>query len=391
MSMKDVIPHVFLPRDIPAEEQGNLIQVEQSLLDILEYIFTWSIRDTDEGISCMREICPKTSKLLQRWVVGQRILSSPNVSELIPREMEAGDMCAFYIRSQNCGLFLSAPSSENENRLILSSFKASLGSSEVMSCIGDRAVVVPQQSIWISKTELLHSNEFATQLCILSKNSVDSMVPEMYKAGNRFPNVRDVPYPHLITDLVTLALCDGFSEVSNAFPQIKKTIRDDVRWGNCLVPFRRSGLWFTAKAALQVSLIREHGEIEGVILYKTFMIQVLSFVLKCHHDVSPKEKETVMEILPSITRRIEKLQKLLKTTTNLKTGTSNFIKFIVDTTICNLKKIHAVVSEEWSRYSLSQLSDVVKVSLPSSQLQLDLKHQLDELMKELDLEDLRTF
>jgi hypothetical protein len=198
-------------------------------------------------------IAPQTSLMLQNWEKLQPCLSSATAGvEEIAKTIESLDcrgMLAFYIRAQNAGTLLSGSMEESNEKLILSSFPTSAPSSTVMSAKGDLAVVVPQQSVWITRTALLASEDFAGELCCLNVTHIKEALPVVSKPGNNFREIRDVAKPKFIMDWATLALCEEDSKEATLLPEVQKKIRDDVMWDNALLPFRRSGLWFTAKAA----------------------------------------------------------------------------------------------------------------------------------------------
>jgi signal recognition particle subunit SEC65 len=99
-----------------------------------------------------------------------------------------------------------------------------------MSTTGDLAVSVPQQSVWIPKSALLTSKDFAEQLRCLNVTQIEKTV--VSKAGKKFGEIRDIANPKMITDWATLVLCDEDSKETKLFPKVPKKIRDDVMWDN---------------------------------------------------------------------------------------------------------------------------------------------------------------
>jgi hypothetical protein len=79
-------------------------------------------------------------------------------------------------------------------------------------------------------------------------------------------------------------------------------------WDNALLPFRTSGLWLTAKVAIQTCLIRELGEELWKAVFKTFMIKVMNFILMEFSNQSTHHWDIKKQIMTKIARRIEKLK-----------------------------------------------------------------------------------
>jgi hypothetical protein len=218
----DIIPHVFLPRKLPTSEQPKIVEIEQNILRILNAV---AIHGESLDFS---SIAPQTSLMLQNWEKLQPCLSSTiHGVEAIAKTIESLDcrgMLSIYIQAQNAGMLLSGLMEESNVNLILSSFPASAPSTTVMSATGDLAVLVPQQSVWITRTALLTSEDFAGELCCLSVNQIKQTLPVVNKAGNSFVENRDVANPKLIKDWATLALCEEGLKEATSFPKVQKKI-----------------------------------------------------------------------------------------------------------------------------------------------------------------------
>jgi hypothetical protein len=65
-------------------------------------------------------------------------------------------------------------------------------------------------------------------------------------------------------------------------PRVLKKIRDNVVFEEAtILPFRRSGLWMSMKVVLQILLIRDHGTLNGTVLYKMILLKfMLTFLRK---------------------------------------------------------------------------------------------------------------
>jgi hypothetical protein len=209
------------------------------------------------------------------------------------------------------------------------------------------------------------------------------------KAGNKFPEIRDVANPKLITDWLTLALCKQDSGEATEFPKVQKKIRDDVMWNGGLLPFRRSGLWFTAKVAMHTYLIRELGEELGKAVFKTFMIKVMNFVLTELSQQSTHEWDIKMQMMAKIARRIEKLkqQHLMLLSRPKNGGLVNKVRTWVNTVennvVLNLKNLRITMDAEWMTISSSQFHPVANIQLTPDQIGRELRHSMPILTTEI--------
>jgi hypothetical protein len=383
----DIIPHVFLPRKLPASEQPKIVEIEQNILRILN-----AVASHGESLD-FSSIAPQTSLMLQNWEKLQPCLSS-----IIYEENEIGKtisslnckgMLAFYIRAQNAGMLLSGSMDESNDNLVLSTFPASAPSTTVMSTSGDLAVAVPQQSVWIPRTTLLQSRELSDELRCLNITQIEKTLPIVSKARNKFGEIRDVANPKLITDWLTLTLCKEDSGEAMEFPMVQKKIRDDVMWNGGLLPFRRSGLWFTAKVAIHTFLIRELGEELGKAVFKTFMIKVMNFVLTELSQQSTHEWDIKMQMMAKIARRIEKLKQqhlmLLSRPTNggLVNKVRTWVNTVENNVFLNLKNLRITMDAEWMTISSSQFHPVADIQLTPDQIGRDLPHSMPILTTEI--------
>jgi hypothetical protein len=383
----NIIPHVFLPRKLPTSEQPEIVEIEQNILRILN-----AVASHGESLN-FSNIAPQTSLMLQNWEKLQPCLSSTihGVAEIAKTigSLDCRGMLAFYIRAQNAGMLLSGSMDEWNVYLILSSFPASAPSTTVMSTTGDLAVAVPQQSVWITRTALLTSEDFAAELCCLNLTQIIQTLPVVNKAGNSFAEIRDVANPKLITDWATLALCEEGSREATSFPKVQKKIRDDVMWNNALLPFRRSGLWFTAKVAIHTCLIRELGEELGKAVFKTFMIKVMNFVLMEFSKQSTHHWDIKMQIMAKIARRIEKLKHqhlvLSRCPKNeeLFSKIKTWVTMVENEVVPSLKSLRITMDAEWTNVSSSQFHPVADIQLTPDQIGRDLCHVMPVLRAEI--------
>lgn len=121
--LKELIPHVFLPLQLPGKASVNTIAEENSLLSLL----LQTIRESLEFIPQIK----KTLSIFETWneiqANGERGPSS--ISNAI-QTMQHGQLFALYVRAQNCGLLISIPEGRPDT-IIWSTFPASQRSDTV--------------------------------------------------------------------------------------------------------------------------------------------------------------------------------------------------------------------------------------------------------------------
>lgn len=91
----------------------------------------------------------------------------------------------------------------------------------------------------------------ATQLSLLAKECfVPESMEKAYKAGTEVEESRQSRHPRLVTEwLFTALLCYGRPCKTES---IKKRDRDEVNWNKAFMPWRRSPVWSSMRAALQL-------------------------------------------------------------------------------------------------------------------------------------------
>lgn len=73
-------------------------------------------------------------------------------------------------------------------------------------------------------------------------------------------------------------------------------------YGKALLPFRRSGMWTTAKVVLNISLVRDFDDIRGLFLYKIILIKTMLAFLESPEF--PHGESTGIEMLKKVFFRL---------------------------------------------------------------------------------------
>lgn len=179
----------------------------------------------------------------------------------------------------------------------------------------------PATSIEVKRADVLHSHTFARQLDVLMSSEFQDAISVSQKSGEIVEEVRDVNNTIFISGwlpalLVTNASTQSFGDI----PRIEKKIRDGVVrknsfgnknicsisyvqvYRNALLPFRRSGMWTTVKVVLNISLVRDLNDVDGLFLYKVIIVR---FMLKFLQSPEfPARESTGIEMLKTVRNRI---------------------------------------------------------------------------------------
>ena len=99
---------------------------------------------------------------------------------------------------------------------------------------------------------------------------------------------------------------------SNTAVQFNKKHRDQVRWNNGKLPFRRSGLWMTIKVVLQMILTKRLGNV-GTVIYKLLITQFLMHIIHTRQSSKfpPISMDLLIYCMRKIIRRMNKIDNLL--------------------------------------------------------------------------------
>ncbi|CAF2804544.1 unnamed protein product [Rotaria sp. Silwood2] len=105
---------------------------------------------------------------------------------------------------------------------------------------------------------------------------------EYSKSYKNFRNVdetRDVPESHYVCQWWVQQL-QGIKIESNSNKSclVKKKHRDQIRWNNAALPFRRSGLWMAIKVVFHAFLNKHLGDV-GTVVYKLLITHFLTYVI----------------------------------------------------------------------------------------------------------------
>ena len=169
-------------------------------------------------------------------------MNSQKVFEEI-KALEAGQVFAVYLHSQNSCVLIRMLSEEQNNKSIISSFQTQLDNETIMSQNGCVNSFFPQFSFYLERTDLLKSHSFAELLADLCNQPISGSKPTSSKAGREHVENRDVVSPRFVYEWMS-SMLSGYAENSSYPKPVVKKIRDDVVFSEhnpSEFPFRRSG------------------------------------------------------------------------------------------------------------------------------------------------------
>jgi len=254
--MDDLLTHVFWFRRLPTEgpspvdESGEFLQV---FADFLE---------NDDALRKEKKLRPFVH-MMRRWATIQakhtevrgtttiRLQMRVDETRKILEEMAPGESLPLYIPGCNAAIIITM---KEDDRAVVSGFTVHPSNRTIMSTMGDLVAVYPEVSINVAdKKALLLQTELLDTIKELCFNEFEEIMPKSKKKGD-VNETRDVVSSRYVMQWLLSVLCDYESSTSDHEPTQKK-IRNSIEWNNALLPFRRSGLWFTMKVALQTTCV----------------------------------------------------------------------------------------------------------------------------------------
>jgi hypothetical protein len=184
--------------------------------------------------------------------------------------------------------------------------------------MGDLQITYPATSIEIKRPDVLHTEAFAKQMSVLMSHKFNEAIPTTGKAEMVVRETRDVCDTRFISGwLPSILVTENSTQSFGDIPQISKIIRDSVVhanilflsillqcivsvqvFDNALMPFRRSGMWTTAKVVLNISLVRDLDNIRGLFLFKIIIVRLMLKFLES--PAFPAVESTGIEILKKV-------------------------------------------------------------------------------------------
>lgn len=177
----------------------------------------------------------------------------------------------------------------------------------VVTCTGNLIRTFPAYALSIPSSTFADPNfriELTQKLCSLDSEVIGETMRQSYKAGSKTGERRDSVHPGLITEMLMHMLAPLGHPVQ--VRQIRKRTRDDVLWKMADLPWRRSGLWLSARVALQMALVSMMPREVARTAYKNFMIFFMTKIASLAADAS-FQSDFLQVLKVKLARRVTKL------------------------------------------------------------------------------------
>ncbi|CAF4113732.1 unnamed protein product [Rotaria sp. Silwood2] len=309
---ESILNHLFLPLHLPSSAESDFCirsnhRNEHIILECMnEFLNSF---DASMVLPIIRVLTDCT----QRWSMLQK---SPKISvsnlQSIIEQVPAGGFLPIYFHAQNAAILIEIDDN-NINQPLISSWQVLLSNDTIVSSIQPHLSCFPMTTYRLSDRSYLTSTVHCELLTDFLKNTIE--YPKSYKASREVTEIRDVPVSHYVCQW-WIQRFPGITieNSSHTLVQFNKKHRDQVRWNNGHLPFRRSGLWMTIKVVFQTILTKRLGNI-GTTVYKLLITHFLTYMIYMRQTAmdSILTIDLLVHCLRKILRRLNKIESSLPT------------------------------------------------------------------------------
>ncbi|KAK4550978.1 hypothetical protein LTR86_011319, partial [Recurvomyces mirabilis] len=325
--MRSIINHVFLPPELPQEEdECDTDLVDMALYGLRRYrsLSSDPIRAVDNSIGAVERLLDINS------------LAGAGTSEDELRSalggLPEGQYLAVKVHAQNAANLTS----RIEKQLIFETFELSPLNEDVLETKGRLLRTFPGLAVAVDIKELQQADFVPTvahTISLMSSTAVPEMQPQSKKARQSHNEDRDTTDPGLVSELLIGGVLRGFGSAAKVSSILKKT-REEVLWDNARRPWRRSSMWLLLRVVIQ--LIVERAPDGSRPIYKEIMICIMSNILeRAMKPTMPSDILHVMNV--KIARR---MHKLAEQSTTSAPGTLSGVREI-------LAKSAGIIAKRW--------------------------------------------
>lgn len=211
-----------------------------------------------------------------------------------------GTTLSLHVEAQNAGILVRTA----EKALAFEVFELSPTNSAVYQTRGRLIRRFPATAVQVPYSisqQASFQSVFAKTVVKMSQQTVSGTKMQAIKAKQSHDEDRDTTDPEIVTELLT-SMLRGLGKPIDV-EGIEKKTREEVVWGNSLLPWRRSPLWLLIRVSLQLIMGRASSN-TGV--YKAFMAFLLARVLG-HATKLQAGSDMLRTMLAKICGRLKKL------------------------------------------------------------------------------------
>ncbi|CAM4959090.1 unnamed protein product [Rotaria socialis] len=306
---ESLLNHLFLPHYLPSSADNDFLiqqnhQHEHKLLDSMnEYLNSVKWPDAPAILSVIRILidCGERWSHLQNF----QNFNVLNIQSTIA-QLEPGSFLPLYFHAQNAAILIEIDEN-NINQALISAWQVLLPCEEITSSLMPNLSYFPVTKYRLYDRSQLNTKVHCELLMDFMFNTIE--YSKSYKSSCKFDEIREVPESHYVCQwwIQHFNGIDIETE-SNQSTQFTKKHRDQVRWNQALLPFRRSGLWMIIKTVFHTILVKHLGQF-GTIVYKLLITQFLTHIICTRHfSIST---DFLVHCIRKIVRRLNKIDDLL--------------------------------------------------------------------------------
>ena len=309
---RSVLDHLFLPCDLPSSSADDCLTQNEHVDEhmLLDYIKTFLNSPECADMQMTLPVIRTLADCVERWSILQnpRTLTVLKIQSVI-EQLPPGSFLPLYFHAQNAAILIEVEE-ENIHQALISSWQVLLPSANISSSAVPHLSCFPVASYRLHDRSGLSGQAHCELLMDFMNNTIEYSTSQ--KASRTVPEIRDVPQSHYVCQWWIQKFSQLETESNfNSSVQFKKKHRDQIRWNNTLLPFRRSGLWMTIKVTLQTILTKRLGAM-GSIIYKLLITQFL-----VHHIYARQRSDNntipihlLIHCLRKVVRRLNKIEGL---------------------------------------------------------------------------------
>ncbi|CAF5069396.1 unnamed protein product, partial [Rotaria sp. Silwood1] len=228
------------------------------------------------------------------------------------KNLSSNDFLPLYFHAQNAAILIEID--ENSlNQPLISSWQVLLPTEIITSSLEPHLSCFPVPVFRLPDLSQLLSSVHCELLLEFMKNTIE--YSKSYKSSYTFDETREVPISHYVCQwwIIQFQGVQNDNQINTSI-SFKKKHRDQIRYKNSALPFRRSGLWMTMKVVFQSILTKRLGKI-GTIVYKLLITDFLTYFISTREKLirSRISIDLLMHCLRKIVRRLNKIDGLLST------------------------------------------------------------------------------
>ncbi|KIV78785.1 hypothetical protein PV11_06395 [Exophiala sideris] len=305
--LRGVFNHVVLPPNVPGSADKNLSEINCDLLGRIHTACT-QLRENLGG-----HYDKELDLLLRSLVHCQSLHTSLHLDsaqlQRAFRSLKHGEVLIIHVVEQNAGLLISYGSNSLSGHVLFEAFEVSAKSENVLQSQNALQWDFPTSAASIP-VDVFNDFEFQRNLAQFVDKASLELVKKFgaftNKAKSRAYEPRDSTDPALITGML-ISLLEGIGHPVAVTHPARKRVRDEVRWKDSYIPWRRSPFWLLARVGIIRHLERLTGTTISTALYKAMMCLVHAHLLE--DTVGVLSLENSQLLLSKLCRRIAKVEK----------------------------------------------------------------------------------